>query len=369
MGTTVGGSDIAKYTYDSSGNRLTKTVGITTTTYHYFHGQLWYETLNTDASNVIHALYLRSPNGQLQAVSLNYVVGGTNNTWYYYHYDAQGDVNVVTDSSGNVYRQYFYDPYGNVIKVLDGSGNTVDINNDSGFNNAYTYRGYRYDSESGLYFLNARYYAAGIGRFLTKDTSLGNPKNPDTLNRYAYAAGDPVNRIDPSGHWSIWGVLGAVAVAAVAVASLPADALAAVGAAIVTAVSTVASAISNLVESPAVNSIEDGAGESTASKVTQEPIHVTEDVIKNAMKDAPLKTQQGSVSQPVIQRYVDRLQSGEEAPPIKVDEGIIVDGNHRYIPGRIVGEEPNQIPWSGGRPDRVIDWNDLQIDHFDWGNK
>lgn len=106
---------------------------------------------------------------------------------------------MVTDANGNVYRQYYYDPYGNVIKVLDGSGNAVDINNDSGFNNAYTYRGYRYDSESGLYFLNARYYAAGIGRFLTKDTFKGVATYPGSLNRYAYCEGDPVNLVDYDG--------------------------------------------------------------------------------------------------------------------------------------------------------------------------
>ena len=66
VGTSAGASDIASYTYDSTGNRLTKTVGTTTTTYHYFQGQLWYETLNTDAPNVIHALYLRSPNGTVE---------------------------------------------------------------------------------------------------------------------------------------------------------------------------------------------------------------------------------------------------------------------------------------------------------------
>lgn len=87
-----------------------------------------------------------------------------------------------------------------IISVKDGSGTAVDINNDSGFNNAYTYRGYRFDSESGLYFLQSRYYAAGIGRFLTKDSVLGNDANPKTLNRYAYAEGDPVNKVDPSGN-------------------------------------------------------------------------------------------------------------------------------------------------------------------------
>ncbi|MHB1406339.1 MAG: RHS repeat domain-containing protein [Desulfitobacteriaceae bacterium] len=66
--------------------------------------------------------------------------------------------------------KYSYDPYGNIISVKDGSGNAIDIGNDPDFNNAYTYSGYRFDPEAGLYFLNSRYYAAGIGRFLTKDT-------------------------------------------------------------------------------------------------------------------------------------------------------------------------------------------------------
>lgn len=60
-----------------------------------------------------------------------------------YHYNAQGYVTAVTDSNGNVYRQYVYDPYGNIISVKDGIGNAINIGNDQGFNNAYTYRGYR----------------------------------------------------------------------------------------------------------------------------------------------------------------------------------------------------------------------------------
>ena len=69
----------------------------------------------------------------------------------------------MTNSSGSVYRQYVYDPYGNIISVKDGSGNPINITNDTGFNNAYTYRGYRFDSETGLYFLQSRYYSPGIG--------------------------------------------------------------------------------------------------------------------------------------------------------------------------------------------------------------
>jgi len=39
------------------------------------------------------------------------------------------------------------------------------------------------------------------------------------------------------------------------------------------------------------------------------------------------------VSLPAIQRYIDRLNAGEQAPPIKMDGNVIVDGNHRYIAG------------------------------------
>lgn len=73
------------------------------------------------------------------------------------------------------------------------------------------------------------------------------------------------------------------------------------------------------------------------------------------MKDAPLKTQQGAVSLPVVQRYVQRLLNGETPLPKRVSNGIIVDGNHGYIASRIVGQEIDQVPYPGGRLDQVID--------------
>jgi hypothetical protein len=96
-------------------------------------------------------------------------------------------------------------------------------------------------------------------------------------------------------------------------------------------------------------------------------IFVTEQIIRQAVKDAQLKMQQkGGVSIPRIQEYVDRLNNGELPPPIKVDNGIIVDGNHRYIAGRIVGTEPPIQPWLGGNPNRVTPWQDLKIDPNPW---
>ena len=61
------------------------------------------------------------------------------------------------------------------------------------------YRGEQYDSDLGIYYLRARYYNAGTGRFLSRDPYDGDAKIPATLHKYLYAGGDPVNASDPSG--------------------------------------------------------------------------------------------------------------------------------------------------------------------------
>ena len=94
---------------------------------------------------------------------------------------------------------------------------------------------------------------------------------------------------------------------------------------------------------------------------------VTEEVIRNAMKDAPLSSQQAeSVSLPRVQQYVDELLAGEVPPAIKVDGSMIVDGNHRYIAGQILGRETPVIQWLGGRPGSAAPWADIPISPEAW---
>ncbi|MDA9934358.1 hypothetical protein N9B88_01185 [Rubripirellula sp.] len=114
--------------------------------------------------------------------------------------------------------------------------------------------------------------------------------------------------------------------------------------------------------------ISRGIGVATGTRVaTSGPIDVTEDAIRQAMKDAPLSSQQaGGISRPMVERYVRRLEAGEVPPRINVDGDIIVEGNHRYVAGRLYGEEPPIQPWVGGKPDRVIPWEDLPISPKDW---
>jgi hypothetical protein len=93
---------------------------------------------------------------------------------------------------------------------------------------------------------------------------------------------------------------------------------------------------------------------------------ITEATVREAMKGAPLKSQQANVSLPTIRKYVRMLQEGKIPPAIKVDQGIIVEGNHRYIAGRIFGKDPPIQAWSGGRPAWVVSWQDIVIDLAEW---
>ncbi len=65
---------------------------------------------------------------------------------------------------------------------------------------SYNFTGQRKDSGSGLLFYNARWYDPQIGRFLSADTIVPSPGDPQSLNRYAYMLNNPLRYTDPSGH-------------------------------------------------------------------------------------------------------------------------------------------------------------------------
>jgi len=63
------------------------------------------------------------------------------------------------------------------------------------------------DPETGLYYMNARYYEPETGRFISEDTYRGDGEA--FWNLYMYCDGDPVNNTDPSGHSKTYsGVVG-----------------------------------------------------------------------------------------------------------------------------------------------------------------
>ena len=93
----------------------------------------------------------------------------------------------MTNTTGAITDTYDYDAFGNKV---NSTGTTP---------NNYLYRAEQYDPDLGLYYLRARYYNPISGRFMGRDPEDGLPNDPQSLHKYLYAGGDPVNRVDPSG--------------------------------------------------------------------------------------------------------------------------------------------------------------------------
>ncbi len=64
----------------------------------------------------------------------------------------------------------------------------------------HLYTGQEVDGETGLYNYNARLYSPELGRFISADSIIPDPTDPQSLNRYSYVRNDPINAIDPTGH-------------------------------------------------------------------------------------------------------------------------------------------------------------------------
>ena len=112
--------------------------------------------------------------------------------------NAQGDVIAIYDQYGSRKAEYAYDAFGNCTVLYSG---ITDLAN----NNPIRYRGYYYDKETGLYYLNSRYYNPEWRRFISPDdTAYLDPESVNGLNLYCYCGNDPVNYADPSGHFAFF---------------------------------------------------------------------------------------------------------------------------------------------------------------------
>jgi RHS repeat-associated protein len=125
------------------------------------------------------------------------VLTATGNTLYYLHSDHLGSTSLTTDSGGNVTARQNYYPYG---QIRPGGSGTMPT--DIGFTGQRAH-----DSSLGsLMFFQARYYSA-LGRFLSADTIVPEPGNPQAFNRYTYVYNCPLNYTDPTGHDRDCGVM------------------------------------------------------------------------------------------------------------------------------------------------------------------
>ena len=190
------------YTYDADGLRGTKTHNGTKSTYHYVSGQLRYETRGN-----LKFYYFYDASGNLSAIRY-YPANSTDGYMYYPLTNAQGDVVSIYNSSGTPVVTYEYDAWGNCTIVSDTSGRNI------GELNPIRYRGYYYDTETGLYYLQSRYYNPQVGRFLNSDNISDTGAGVLGNNTFIYCANNPVNAYDPTGHFVLSAILISAAIGA-----------------------------------------------------------------------------------------------------------------------------------------------------------
>ena len=190
--------------YDSE-NRLIELneSGVITTTFVYDGDGGRVKKLRDDGSTTQETIYIGSLYEITDRAIKKHIFAGSNKVatiepehTYYTHSDHLGSSNIMTDETGSKVSQTEYQPYGQVSEQIG-----ADVT-------PYKFTGKELDT-TGLYYYGARYYDPEIGRFITADTIVQSPYDPQTLNRYTYCRNNPLIYIDPSGN--IFGLIAMIA--------------------------------------------------------------------------------------------------------------------------------------------------------------
>ncbi|MBQ6331499.1 MAG: RHS repeat-associated core domain-containing protein, partial [Clostridia bacterium] len=175
------GTNSLTFEYNEDGLRQKKTVNNVDTDYFYNGSVLIGMQRGTSK-------FLFSYDASGNVVSVNY-----NGTEYYYLRNAQGDIVKIIDASGNPVVEYTYDTWGKKVTTTGSLAGTL------GLFQPFRYRGYVYDEETGLYYLQSRYYDPTTGRFISADVLLSTGQGVLGHNCYAYCLGNPVGMVDDGG--------------------------------------------------------------------------------------------------------------------------------------------------------------------------
>ncbi|MFA5167827.1 MAG: toxin TcdB middle/N-terminal domain-containing protein [Candidatus Omnitrophota bacterium] len=184
------------FVYDSTGSRVKKTAGSTTTLYFGKDYEIEGATSTKHIFLGDRRITTKKSDGTLQ----------------YIHSDHINSSNVITDANGNQSGLLEYDPYGSTVTHTG----TADPK--------HKFTGQEEDSSTSLYYYGARYYDPQLGRFITADQYVQDPSDPQSLNRYTYCRNNPIKYIDPTGNFLVEII--AILLAVVAVATAGAAAIA-----------------------------------------------------------------------------------------------------------------------------------------------
>ena len=198
------GSTSVSYSYNEDGLRLRKTVNGTDTEYYYNGSALMY-MITGSGSTAVKQRFSYDAAGNVAAVV--YKNGSSTAYTYYYIRNAQGDIVKLIDSSGNTVVEYLYDSWGKLLSVTGTLATTL------GADQPFRYRGYVYDTETGWYYLQSRYYDPNTCRFISADVLLSTGQGVIGHNALAYCGNNPIIRIDSEGtlFFTVFGaIVGAV---------------------------------------------------------------------------------------------------------------------------------------------------------------
>ena len=127
--------------------------------------------------------------------AFNYTPEGSTPNTYYYILNLQGDVVQIIDEGGVLQAEYVYSPWGEIISA---EGDLAEVN-------PLRYRGYYYDSETGFYYLQSRYYDPENHRFINADTYASTDSGDAiSCNMFAYCQNNPVMLGDEDGEFADW---------------------------------------------------------------------------------------------------------------------------------------------------------------------
>ena len=180
------GSDTLSFAYNESGLRTSKTVnGVT-------HSYVWQGSkLAADITDAYALSFHYDSSGEV--IGFTRTASGTD-TEYFYVKNLQGDILKVITATGTEAAAYTYDAWG---RVLASTGDLADVN-------PIRYRGYYYDTETGLYYLKSRYYDPEVDRFISPDVFASTGQGIFGTNMFTYCKNNSIVLSDRSGTLSAW---------------------------------------------------------------------------------------------------------------------------------------------------------------------
>ena len=199
------GNRVFSFTYNDEGIRTTKSLFSTVTTYYLEGTRIVGEETNGNVT-----LYIYDSEGLPIGMQYHGASYGAD-VWdiYWYEKNIFGDVVAVYNEAGIKLVEYKYDAWGNASVGYWNNGYTTTVDK-----NPFRYRGYYYDQDLGLYYLQTRYYDSNTGRFISSDGYVSTGQGILGYNMYAYCNNNPVMYVDYSGEFL--GVLSLVGIATAA---------------------------------------------------------------------------------------------------------------------------------------------------------